>query len=45
MTALTPLALLTTAVGALMILAGLGRDLLQARSGGRRCASSSRNMC
>jgi hypothetical protein len=43
MTALTPqLTLLTTGIGALMILVGLGRGLLQARSGGRRCPSCDR---
>jgi len=43
MTALTPqFVLLTTGVGALMILVGLGRGLLQARSGGRRCPSCGR---
>jgi recombinational DNA repair protein RecR len=43
MTLLTPqLVLLTTAVGALMILVGLGRGLLQARNGGRRCPSCGR---
>jgi hypothetical protein len=39
-TALTPqFVLLTAGVGALMILVGLGRGLLQARVGGRRCPS------
>jgi recombinational DNA repair protein RecR len=43
MTALTPqFVLLTTGVGALMILVGLGRGLLQARSGSRRCPSCDR---
>jgi recombinational DNA repair protein RecR len=43
MTALTPqFVLLTTGVGALMILIGLGRGLLQARSGCRRCPSCGR---
>jgi recombinational DNA repair protein RecR len=42
-TALTPqFVLLTTGFGALMILVGLGRGLLQARSGGRRCPSCDR---
>jgi recombinational DNA repair protein RecR len=34
--------LLTTGVGALMILVGIGRGLLQARSGSRRCPSCGR---
>jgi hypothetical protein len=43
MSALTPqFVLLTTGVGALMILVGLGRGLLRARSGGRRCPSCDR---
>jgi recombinational DNA repair protein RecR len=43
MTALTPqFVLLTTGVGALMILVGLGRGLLHARSRGRRCQSCDR---
>jgi len=43
MSAITPqFVLLTTGVGALMILVGLGRGLLQARSGSRRCPSCSR---
>ena len=43
MTAFTPqLALLTTGVGALMILLGLGRGLLMARTGVRRCPSCGR---
>jgi recombinational DNA repair protein RecR len=43
MTALTPqFVLLMTGVGALMILAGLGRGLLQSRSGSRRCPSCGR---
>jgi hypothetical protein len=43
MIALTPqFILLTTGVGALMILVGLGRGLLQARSAGRRCPSCGR---
>ena len=43
MTALTSqVVLLTTGVGALMILVGLGRGLLQARSGSRRCPSCGR---
>jgi len=42
-TVLTPqFVLLTTGLGALMILVGLGRGLLQARSGGRRCSSCDR---
>jgi hypothetical protein len=36
MSALTPQFVLQTTGGALMILVGLGRGLLQARSGGRR---------
>ncbi len=43
MTALTPqFVLLTTGVGALMILVGLSQDLLRARSRGRRCPSCDR---
>jgi recombinational DNA repair protein RecR len=43
MTAFTPqFVLLTTGVGALMTLLGLGRGLLQARSGSRRCPSCGR---
>jgi len=43
MTALTSqVVLLTTGVGALMILVGLGRGLLQVRSAGRRCPSCGR---
>lgn len=43
MTALTPqLVPLTTGVGALMILLGLGRGLLHVRNGGRRCPSCDR---
>lgn len=43
MTALTPLLVpLTTGVGALMILLGLGQRLLSVRSGGRRCPSYGR---
>jgi recombinational DNA repair protein RecR len=43
MTAFTPqLVLLTTGAGALMILLGLGRGLLQARNGPRRCPSCGR---
>ena len=43
MTALNPqFILLTTGVGALMILVGHGRNLLQARSGSRRCPSCGR---
>jgi recombinational DNA repair protein RecR len=43
MTSLTPqFVLLTTGAGALMILVGLGRGLLQARSGSRRCPSCDR---
>ena len=43
MTAFTlQLVLLTTGVGALMILLGLGRGLLQARTGVRRCPSCDR---
>jgi recombinational DNA repair protein RecR len=34
--------LLTTGVGALMILLGVGRSLLEARSSGRRCPSCDR---
>jgi hypothetical protein len=43
MTALTPqFVVLTTGVGALMILLGLGRGVLGARFGGRRCPSCDR---
>ncbi len=43
MTALNPqFILLTTGVGALMILVGLGRNLLQARNASRRCPSCGR---
>ena len=43
MSALTPqFVLLTTGVGALMILVGLGRGVLRARSGARRCPSCDR---
>lgn len=43
MTALNPqFILLTTGVGALMILVGLGRNLLQARNESRRCPSCGR---
>ena len=43
MTTFTPqLVLLTTGVGALMIVLGLGRGLLQARNGVRRCPSCDR---
>jgi hypothetical protein len=43
MIALTPqFILLTTGFGALMILVGIGRGLLQARSPGRRCPSCGR---
>jgi recombinational DNA repair protein RecR len=43
MTALTTqLAALTTGVGALMLLLGLGRGLLHARHAGRRCPSCDR---
>lgn len=43
MTVLTPqFVLLTTGVGAVMILVGLRRGLLRARSGGRRCPSCDR---
>lgn len=43
MNTLTPqLALLTTGVGALMILFGLGRGLLDDRDPGRRCPSCGR---
>lgn len=43
MTTLTPLLVpLTTGVGALMILLGLGQGLLSVRSGGRRCPSCGR---
>jgi hypothetical protein len=43
MTALTTqLVALTTGVGALMLLLGLGRGLLHARSAGRRCPSCDR---
>jgi recombinational DNA repair protein RecR len=43
MTALTSqVVLLTTGVGALMILVGLGRGLLQVRSASRRCPSCGR---
>jgi hypothetical protein len=43
MIALTPQFILpTTGLGALMILAGIGRGLLQARSPGRRCPSCGR---
>jgi len=43
MTGLTPqLVTLTTGVGALMILLGLGQGLLHARNGARRCPSCGR---
>jgi recombinational DNA repair protein RecR len=43
MTGLTPqLVLLTAAVGALMMMLGLGQGLLQARNAGRRCPSCDR---
>lgn len=38
----TQLVALTTGVGALMLLLGLGRGLLQARTAGHRCPSCDR---
>jgi recombinational DNA repair protein RecR len=39
---LRQLVVLTTGVGALMVLLGLGQGLLKARSGSRRCPSCGR---